>query len=989
MGFSVKKLKLLLFILLLLFAKPLFAGYDPSLDWQELSTNHFIIYYPERLEFLAEKSALTLEKLYLDLGPLMRHYPESKVVLLITDHTDSANGSAQTSPMPIIVYYVTPATDISELMDMADRTESLLTHEYMHILQLDTVHGLPKAFNTIFGPWWSPNSIQPQWLVEGYAVYAESLNGTPGRLNSPLMTGYLRALAAAGELPKLDQITNAAAKWPYGTIPYLLGGHMINLFGELSGNRWPAAYSHLYGTSIIPYFIHTKSFQAGRLKVNDIYHLLMSELNNAAQQKEEAISARALSKSQELTANGHNKSPLVQKGEYIYFVSGNGNDDSYIYKFNLNTQRVHKVARAQSNSQLAISPADERLFFTITEWQNSFTYYNELMHLPKKRHLARHVKNAPKRLFQPVFSHDGQWLAYIINEGGTSSLWLARPDFSEQKLIKKVTNSEVFYYPQFSLDDTLLITSTWTSGGNRYFDIFRRVGETYQEASRFSPGGRTMSGHRFSQAGDILYFHADLGDETFNLFALTKASENTCNLYQISDEMAGAFYPLEVNDNIYFLKLTAGGYNLATLPKKQQEWLKRGEVPCPSLFDKSMALPLNAPQMAQDEPINTNGTSATLSQDKPQIWSKKRYSPWFTLLPRLWLPTLTQDAMGYSLGFTTSGSDILGHHNYSFSLQYGLTSYYPGVSFSYSTGFLPVDIGVSFSHYLGMGRAAISRPWENKLAHKISATALSISYPISRWRYSMSFSLNYNFNFYRPFFRERYIGESFQKISLPDDRLGRLSFYFYFSTARSFYQSLHTAKGLALSIGLECEHQALGSTQESYRLTYNYQQYQNISKLRSTLAWRLQGAFGYSPDSPYYLDSLGGPETTNIANAITSLSIYTLNYLRGFNPATFAGNSYIKGTLEWRLLLWRIQRGISTLPIYFDQLHLAFFCDAAYIVTSLKDIQNGKLAIGPGGELRLDIKLGYYVSGTLSIGFARGIGQEGANNFYILFGYLF
>ena len=105
--------------------------------------------------------------------------------------------------------------------------------------------------------------------------------------------------------------------------------------------------------------------------------------------------------------------------------------------------------------------------------------------------------------------------------------------------------------------------------------------------------------------------------------------------------------------------------------------------------------------------------------------------------------------------------------------------------------------------------------------------------------------------------------------------------------------------------------------------------------------------------------------------------------------AALSGNSYIKGTLEWRLLLWRIQRGISTLPIYFDQLHLAFFCDVAYLVDSLKDIQNGRLAIGPGAELRLDIKLGYYEAGTLSIGFARGIGPEWTNNFYILYGYLF
>jgi predicted nucleic acid-binding protein len=73
--------------------------------------------------------------------------------IVLTDDTDSSNGSAQVLPYNLIRLYVTAPESVSVLNDHDDWMYGLVVHEYAHILHLDNITGLAahNNFLIIFG----------------------------------------------------------------------------------------------------------------------------------------------------------------------------------------------------------------------------------------------------------------------------------------------------------------------------------------------------------------------------------------------------------------------------------------------------------------------------------------------------------------------------------------------------------------------------------------------------------------------------------------------------------------------------------------------------------------------------------------------------------------------------------------------------------------------------------------------------------------------
>ena len=79
------------------------------------------------------------------------------------------------------------------LGDYDDYVYMLVAHEYVHVLHLGTVGGVPSWLNWIFGEVWVPNATQPRFVTEGLATYQESHLSSAGRMRSALFDMYLRA----------------------------------------------------------------------------------------------------------------------------------------------------------------------------------------------------------------------------------------------------------------------------------------------------------------------------------------------------------------------------------------------------------------------------------------------------------------------------------------------------------------------------------------------------------------------------------------------------------------------------------------------------------------------------------------------------------------------------------------------------------------------------------------------------------------------------
>ncbi|MFN7135021.1 MAG: hypothetical protein ACK4N5_23295, partial [Myxococcales bacterium] len=231
-------------------------AYDPALRWYALRTEHFDVTFHEGLAHFAQRAAKDLEAAHALLVPAMGHAPSRRVLVVISDDTDFANGSATAYLRPTMRLFAAPPDDRSELNDYDDWVFNLIVHEHTHILHLDQVYGIPAAVNALFGRILQPNGMQPDWIVEGYAIYHESLFSSGGRSRSSLFDMYLRTEVLEDVPFGIDDASNAPVRWPRGSIGYLHGAQLIPFATARYGDAMLVGISRDYGSRLIPYAVN-------------------------------------------------------------------------------------------------------------------------------------------------------------------------------------------------------------------------------------------------------------------------------------------------------------------------------------------------------------------------------------------------------------------------------------------------------------------------------------------------------------------------------------------------------------------------------------------------------------------------------------------------------------------------------------------------------------------------------------------------------------
>jgi len=103
-------------------------------------------------------------------------------------------------------------------------------------------------------------------------------------------------------------------------------------------------------------------------------------------------------------------------------------------------------------------------------------------------------------------------------------------------------------------------------------------------------------------------------------------------------------------------------------------------------------------------------------------------------------------------------------------------------------------------------------------------------------------------------------------------------------------------------------------------------------------------------------------------------------FLRGYPVNVVTGNQFHLFSGEYRMPLLLIEKGYSTFPLYWRQVHVAFFGDVGNAFNG--DITRHGWRVGVGGELRLSFKLGYYFETNLQFGVAKGLSKGGGTDYY-------
>src|SRR5579871_100139 len=208
----------------------------PHGTWFTLKTPHFNIHFYGEEAAFAQKVAHFAERAYRLNTRYLNWRPTPPVNVILTDVFDDANGSASSIPFTFISAYGVPPDSLDELNDFDDYVKLLITHEFTHVVHLDTMLS-PCALvvNALLGRTYAPNLAQPIWFIEGMAVLLESRETTAGRLRSSFYDMLLRVPYLEQRLFGFDQISSIPKAYPQGTAAYLYGSNLLRYIEDRYG----------------------------------------------------------------------------------------------------------------------------------------------------------------------------------------------------------------------------------------------------------------------------------------------------------------------------------------------------------------------------------------------------------------------------------------------------------------------------------------------------------------------------------------------------------------------------------------------------------------------------------------------------------------------------------------------------------------------------------------------------------------------------------
>lgn len=932
----------------------------PHFDWRTLETPHFHVHYHEGTEEIARRVGPIAERALAALTRLLANVPETPIEIVISDETDGANGVTTVSPYNLIVLFPVVPEAFGSLDDYDDFLDLLVTHELTHVVHLDTIGGIARYYNDIFGKQLSPNQLEPRWFIEGLAVYCETRLTGGGRVRSALVDMIVREQVLAHTFPSLDEISTSTRRFPGGNFAYFLGGRFLDFIAARHGEAALARISLEYGSRIVPYGLNIVARHATGESFVELWD---------AWRREEEVATEAL-----LARIGREGGPVEGRpvplpttevyhprfsatGDLVVLEAPRFDDAAIVVLApDLKTERLRLRT---SRGGAAFTPDGRRLVASlvdVAEEKYSFTDL-EVIEIATG-HRRRRTRGA--RVDEPDVSPDGRRIVAVAREGVRTRLVTLSVDGDDPprplSILPAGTDVDA---PRWSPDGRAIVASIHLPGEGRRIAVFDAV----------SGARRDLTGPRaidldpvWADGGRTVLFSSDRGG-VFNIHAIDVASgviERRTNV------TTGAFEPAvdPRGERLAFVFGTVDGYDLHTL---------------------DVAGPAAAARLpAQPTAVRPESTSALEVDASPP----SRYSPWPTLLPRAWSPSFGVDSEGSTYGVLVSGQDAIGAHTYQLLAEYGTASQRFGYAFTYVNRQIYTPVAVS-SSFTTTRRPGTFVPRNGDRLESIFSARTSVGIPIARWDSSQAFSLSYGIQTRRGV---RLISRD-PESSPPgpgqgDLDLASLSLGWSFSTVRAFADSISLAKGMALDVSIDINDPRLGSDYRVLAVGAHHEAFVTLPWARHhVLATRLAlgGAAGDTPGRAVY--SLGGLPARDVIRDYVDSIRFGADALRGYPQGALRGNSFYLGTAEYRLPIVDVERGVETLPAFFDRIYAAGFVDGGDAPIERLDLKT--LHLGLGAELRIDVALGYYVPATVRFGFARGISAQGTSDVYLLMGGLF
>lgn len=614
------------FFLILLFSISVSANY------QTLETANFKIHFPEGYTEFAWRAAESAEWAHSQLSPEFRYLPSTKTDIVLLDSSDVPNGFADSLfynrigvfPVELVGY----AYRSGFVANGADWLDVLLLHEYAHILQLDLNTGFARNLRRVFGRVpgaATPHIFQPYSLIEGIAVWQETDKTGGGRGTSGFYDMFLQAIFAEGRFLSGDQILGryTLSGWqpgtPYYFYGYLFVDHLISEYGD-------SKFSHfLEFLADTPQPFDTALSSIYGLSFGRLWDDMERKLRNQVKlQSVEVLSTH-------LNTVGHlQRYPRFSPdGRYLaYFASGEVFPGIRLYDWHTGDDKPLVAGSFGDEATLSWLDSSTLLYGKLVSDTYGHQRYDLFRYDLDRKEETRLTYG--KRAYGVESIADGHY-AYLSRT--TQGSTINNLDLSHVELSNRIASLSA------ASEDVIVISGTDDTG---HANLMLVENGKY----RLLTNNTAAQGNPYisSDGRYVLFDSNHLGN--FDIFAFDRQDNQ---FYQVTNASFGAFAPTISPDNqwLVFMDYSVKGYQLSKIAFDPRAWTPT------------------------ELPVETGTSSVPAGHDV--LGEIANYSPWSSLRPHFWLPTVETDPQ-MRLGVYTAGKDALEHHAYDGMLGWNLES---------------------------------------------------------------------------------------------------------------------------------------------------------------------------------------------------------------------------------------------------------------------------------------------------------------------------
>jgi hypothetical protein len=946
-------------------------SFDPSLEWKTLSSSHFDVHYDAKHRALAIKTANLAEQTHQTLTKKLSWQPKDKTQLVITDHTDLANGYASALPFNRSVLFIHPPT--AGRMDFDSWLASLITHEYTHVLHLDKTAAAPKFIRNIIGRAWFlfPNAYQPSWSIEGLATYLETDHSRKlGRGQSSVFAMMMREELKSG-FKSINEVNMASPSWPLNA-RYLYGYFFFEFIEQTYGKEKLDLYIENYSDNLFPYLLNTNANNVLGKDMTALWQAFENYLNKRLL-NESLSSASNVSRLLPLTTNGFFKSDIgVSKEGDIYWVENDGYHQTRLNKKSVSGEVIELT---ELNALATIDVIEnDKLLIAQPEVCDEYNIYYDLYVFDEKAESLSRLTHC-SRYIEAVWDASNNTVLALKAESGVFQIDRLDNKGELFETVWQGSEGVTVSYLDLSEDGKTLAASLQRSPNTRAnIELFSLQNKQWQVM-------HPVSAHqwypRFIKP-DTLSFSSDVSGR-FNIYQINLTEKKVTSVSNVGSGVFNHIYQ-PASDQLIAIGYQSTGYDLFQL-SGEGELDKNVVSRNSSVQSKSVQSKLTESHSIQNNNDQVSDKETNDTSEREQNFTINDYSPWATLSPKYWLPFVVGNENSLEIGAQISGMDALENHVYSLAGSVELEKRLPNLFFTYQ---FDHSIELHLQHYHDI--VDDNDDSTSDLVEQNSELELGYHFPVTSFLSQWDFELAMSLDNYRSYL---WLDDDLQFIRDSQDILA--GFAVSYNSASQFLRSISINDGRSVR-AVVATSDVFDSDFTGKKALLDWREYLQIYK-EHTLAIRLTAA---SAERGARAFRLGGDFSD--AFFMRAETLLEDKYpFRGYqeNSPYLTGRHFRMMSTEWRFPIAHVERTWMAPPLGVEKISGKLFYEKARVFGRSEFIVNA-LGLGDlsdktfdayGAELITQFRLGYFLPLNVRLGYARGRDPViGDTEYYMSFG---